>query len=184
MKDNQRVTYDAMLDTLLDGASKGTPQAEVIESVREKMLVLVKTLLPGVEDAVLVDFGKLIVDQYQAIQSQDKIACYRYAVGQHDQSVARLIPPQLIKRELDLDARIIRSTRKQETGADTGPLWEKIGIGLRKKGYTASDLQLLARDPTSSSDRERYCDVTIGMYQEVTALPAKEAAVVLRELFN
>jgi hypothetical protein len=160
------------------------PQAQVIGQARAKLNDIIKALLPYADDAVLVDFGRLVVDQYRAIQVQDKAACYRFASGQ-DNDAIRLMPVSLTQRELELDAQIISSARKRDKTASNNDMsWDKIVAGLGRNGYTTKDLQLLSAKSTSAADFARYCDITIVLYQEIVALPTGEAAAVLREFFS
>ena len=133
---------------------------------------------------MLVDFGKLVIDQYRAIQGQDKVACYRFASGQ-DADAVQLIPTYLTQRELELDARVMSSARRQDGGVSHNDAsWGKIRQGLGLKGYSAKDLQLLGGNSISAADYARYCDITVALYQEIVTLPTREAAAVLRELFS
>lgn len=183
MKEKYPKSYGEILDTFTDGTIKGTPSAQVIAEARTKLKGLIKTLLPQADEAVLIDFGRLVVDQYRALQSQDKAACYRFAAGQSDENTIRLIPAPLTERELELDARIISSNRSQYASIDNDQTWEKIVARLSSRGYSSKDLQLLT-NTISPSDYARYCDLVIVMYLEITKLPPREAAAILREFFS
>ncbi|MGY8705575.1 GYF domain-containing protein [Bradyrhizobium sp. 18BD] len=183
MKQKYPKSYDEILDIFADGTIKGTPRAQVIAEARARLNRLVKLLLPRADDTVLIDFGRLVVDQYRALQSQDKVACYRFASGQGDQGVIRSIPAALTERELELDARILSSSQNQYASPSNDQTWGKIVARLNSRGYSAKDLQLLT-SAVSSSDYARYCDLVIVMYQEVTNLPPTEAAAILREFFS
>lgn len=183
MKEKHPKSYDEILDTFVDGTIKGTPQAQVIAEARRKLNSLVKARLRYAENALLLDFGRLVVDQYRAIQIRDKTACYRFASGRDDENVIRLIPKELTERELELDARIISSNRTQYDSLNSDDGWAKVMVRLNSRGYSAQDLQLLA-DSTSTTDAARYCDLTIVLYQEIGNLPPNEAAALLRRLLS
>jgi hypothetical protein len=183
MKEKYPKSYDEILDTFRDGTTKGAPQAQVIAEARTKLNSLIKARLPYADDTDLVDFGRLIVDQYRALQSQDKAACYRFASGQSDQNAIRLIPKELTERELELDARIISSNGSQYGAANNDKAWEKIAARLNSRGYSAKDFQLLT-GAISAPDHARYCDLATALYQEITNLPPTEAAGLLREFFS
>jgi hypothetical protein len=184
LRDKYPKTYSEILDTFVSGTMKGLPQAQVIGQTRAKLNGLIKTLLPYSDDTVLIDFGRLVVDQYRAIQLQDSAACYRFASGQGDPAVTRMIPAQLAQRELSLDAQILSSAQKQNKSAGDEIAWDKIRAGLSLEGYTAADLKLLAEDSIGPSDYARYCEVTIALYQEIVKLPTEEAAAALRGIFS
>jgi len=184
LKEKYPKSYNEILDTFVDGTTKGLPQAQVVGQARAELNGLIKTLLPYSDDTVLIDFGRLIVDQYRAVQLQDSTACYRFASGQDDPAVIRMIPAPLTQRELSLDAQILSSAQKQNKSANNEIVWDKIRAGLRLKGYTVADLKLLAADSIGPSDYARYCEVTIALYQEMVELPTEEAAAALRDAFS
>jgi hypothetical protein len=182
LKEKYPTAYDEVLDVFVNGASRGASQAELVGQTRVKIGDLTRKLLPQMDDALLIDFGRLVLDQYTAIQAKDKVACYKYASGQPDQSVINIIPAPLIKREADLSVRIIRSTQLRAASVNNDRSWEKIRAGLNLRGYAAKDLEMLEGGPIGEADYARYCDLAVALYQEITGLPSKEAADVLREL--
>ena len=184
MKEKYPKSYEEILDVFSDGVARGTPQAELIGGARAKLQGLIKALLPQTDDAVLIAFGRLVADQYRALQGQDKAACYKYASGVTDEATIRLLPKDLIERELELNVRIISSVRNQGAAVKTDASWEKIIAILDQRGFTDSDRQMLTGTSISPSNYARYCDFSIILYQAVTNLPTKEAASVLREIFK
>ena len=184
MKEKYPKSYEEILDVFSDGVARGTPQAELIGGARAKLQGLIKALLPQADDAVLIAFGRLVADQYRALQGQDKAACYKYASGVADEATIRLLPKDLIERELELNAMIISSARNQGAAVKTDASWEKIIATLDQRGFTDSDRQMLTGTSISPSNYARYCDFAIILYQAVTNLPTKEAASVLREIFK
>jgi hypothetical protein len=178
-------SYEEMLDVFSDGLARGTPQAELKGGVRAKLSSLIKALLPQADDVVLIAFGRLATDQYRALEGQDNAACYRYASGKLDEATLRLIPKHLSERELELNAMLVSSTRNQSAAVRTDASWDKIRASLGQNGFTENDVQMLTGGGAiSPSNYARYCDFAIILYQEITNLPTKEAASVLRELFK
>jgi hypothetical protein len=184
LKEKYPKSYEEILDVFSDGIARGTPQAELASRGRAKLHSHIKALLPQADDAVLIAFGRLVVDQYRALQGQDKAACYKYASGVIDEAAIRLLPRDLIERELELNAMIISSARNQGAAVKTDASWEKILATLNQRGFTDSDRQMLGGTSISPSNYARFCDYVIIFYQAITNLPAKEAASVLREIFK
>ncbi|WP_448042377.1 hypothetical protein [Bradyrhizobium liaoningense] len=181
LKQAQPQAYDEMLEIVTRGTSTGIARAELTEQVRAKVAEIIGKLLPLADDSVLIDFGKLVIDQYTAVGAQDGAACYRYAAGLPDQNLVKLIPAHLAERELELNAQIIMSARKRPGPVGNDQSWKKILAGLDLRGYTAKDLELLNGKSIGAADYARYCDVAIALYREITSLPPAEAAGVLRE---
>ena len=184
IKEKYPKTYDEILDIFSKGTEQGVPQGELTGQVRAKVNGLVKKSLPYADDKALVDFGRLIVDQYRAVQLQDPAACYSFASGASDTAALPFIPKALKDREIELDAIIIKSARKRDAAAKTDPLWEKIRANLGQKGFTTSDWHLMTAKSVTSTDYARYCRMVIAVYQEITNLPPNEAATVIREMFS
>jgi hypothetical protein len=183
IKEKYPKTYDEILDIFSKGTERAAPQGELIGQVRAKVNALVKTLLPYADDTALVDFGRLVVDQYRAVLLQDPAACYSFASGASDTAALRFIPNTLKDREIELEAIIIKSARKRDSAVKGDLLWEKIRANLGQKGFTAGDWRTLTGKSITSSDYARYCQITIAVFQEITNLSPSEAATVLREMF-
>ncbi|MHC2335251.1 GYF domain-containing protein [Bradyrhizobium sp. USDA 4454] len=184
LKAKYRLRYDEVLDVFSNGAAKGTPRAKLFADARGKLMGLIKSLLPRADDAVLTDYGRLIVDEYRAVQLQGAAACYAFASGESDDSSVQTLPKQLSDRELEINARIISTARLRDGVLNTDAVWEKVRAGLRQRGVSASDLQLLNSKATTPTEQARFCEVTILFYQEIMNLPMKEAALILREIFS
>lgn len=184
LKEKYPTTYDEVLDVFVNGASRGATQAELVGQTRDKIGDLTRKLLPLMDDALLIDFGRLVLDQYTAIQAQDKAACYKYASGQTDESVIKRIPAPLAEREAALNLRIIRAAQLRADSVNTDRSWEKIRAGLSGRGYKVKDLEMLNGGPIGEADYARYCDLAVALYQEITGLPSSEAAAVLREFLS
>lgn len=177
-------TYNEILDVVTRGTSRGIAKAELTAQARAKVTDLIEKLLPLADDSVLIDFGRLVIDQYSAVQAQDSAACYRYASGHPDQNLIKLIPAPLAEREVELNARIIMSAQKRPDPVSNDQSWDKIRAGLNSRGYAARDLELLKARSIGVTDYVRYCDTAIALYREITSLPAMEAAAVLREFLS
>jgi hypothetical protein len=184
LKDRDPKNYDEILDIFSNGAAKGIPQAELTEEARSKLGVIIRRLLPYADDSVVVDFGRLIVDQYQSLQNQDEAACYKFAAGTGDQTIVAMIPAELTDRELALYAQIVSSARTRPTAEVADSIWDKIRANLVSKGYTLNELRSLEGKTATRSEYARYCDLTISLYREIVKLPSKEAASVLRQMFS
>ena len=185
LKQNDPKSYDEILDIYVGEAARGTPRGKINGEVRARLNALIRARLPRADDAALIDFGRLIVDQYRALQAQDEAACYRFASGDSiDDAIVRMIPAALTNRETALDVRLISSAGVRRDAGNTDAAWQKIMAGLAAGGITSADLQFLQSGTVAPSDYRRYCSIAIGLYQQITDLPSEEAASVLRELFS
>jgi len=184
VKQKYPADYAEILDIFVKEAARGTPRAALIGKARAKFNELIKTLLPQADDGVLVEFSRLAMDEYRALQAQDPAACYKYASGTDvDENIIRMIPPELVRRETSVHEKIILSAQKRDKAGSTEAAWVKIRDNLVRKGYSATELQAMAAKTIPPSSWARFCAVTIDMYEEIIRLPATDASVVLREMY-
>src|SRR5262245_60020071 len=184
VKQKYPADYAEIRDIFVKEAAKGTPRAILIGKARARFFELIKTLLPQADDAVLIEFSRLAVDEYRALQAQDPSACYKYASGAGmDENIVRMIPPDLAKREASVHEKIILSAQKRDRIGDADAVWVKIRDNLVRKGYTNDDLQTIGSKTVPPSFQARYCPAMIDMYNEIMSLPAKEASIALRDLY-
>jgi hypothetical protein len=176
--------YAEILDIFAREAAGGTPRAMVIGKARERFNGLIKTLLPQADDAVLVEFGRLAVEEYRALQAQDAAACYKYASGTAvDESIIRMIPRELAQRETSIHQKIVLTAQKRDKAAGTDAAWTKVRQALIRKGYSDDELQAMGSKTIPPSSYARYCAATVDMYSEIISLPARDASLVLREMY-
>jgi hypothetical protein len=184
VKQKYPADYAEIVDIFAKEAARGTPRAVVIAKARAKFNELIKNLLPQADDAVLIEFSRLAMDEYRALQAQDPYACYKYASGTEvDENVIRMIPPDLVRRETSLHEKIILSAQKRDKTGSTEAAWIRIRDNLVRKGYSTAELQAMGGKTIPPSSHARYCAATIDMYSEIISLPATEASVVLREMY-
>jgi hypothetical protein len=99
MKERFPKSYDSFVDEYYDGILRGKSEAETIENAQAKFITFIRQLLPLADDDVLVDYAKLLVDQYTALNKSDPTACYVYASGTGSAKRSwQLLPPDLRAR--------------------------------------------------------------------------------------
>ncbi|MCP4619020.1 MAG: DUF4339 domain-containing protein [Bradyrhizobium sp.] len=185
VKQKYPADYAEIVDIFVKEAARGTPRAAVVAKARAKFNELIKNLLPQADDAVLIEFSRLAMDEYRALQAQDPYACYKYAVGTDvGEDIIRMIPPDLVRRETSLHEKIILSAQKRDKAPGTEASWTRIRDNLLRKGYSNAELQAMGDKTIPPSSQARYCAATIDLYNEITSLPATEASVVLREMYS
>jgi hypothetical protein len=109
-------------------------------------LLLVSMGLHSLEwiDDVLVDVARLYADEYQALwQKSGATSCYDYASGTTDRNYSEELPEVLVKREQELNERVVR------TAAKRAPVPEASLEPIRNKLRQLGDIR---RDPSSRSD--------------------------------
>ena len=182
LKENRPDDYSEILDIFATGGARGTPRGEVYQAAQAKLHSVIRTLLPLADDPVVIEIGKLRVDEYRTLQSKDAVACYKYVTAEVvDPAVMKLLPAELGKRETAMHEQIVR-TAKQRDKVSTKATWDKVKINLLARGYAPTELQMFGKkvEPTLYA---RYCAIAIASYEEILKLPASDAGTILREMF-
>jgi hypothetical protein len=142
--------------------------------------------LPLADDDVLVDYAKILIDQYAVLNKNNPTACYLYASGTGSTDrLLQMLPQELKARELAVSERVIRTAAMRPTidRKVIEALWDKVGTRLKSSGVTESDLQIVGAERVDASKHALYCVVSIAMFREIARLPQREAAMLVRTFF-
>jgi len=173
-----------MRDAFFDGYQTGQPEAVLVASMRAKLVPIIKSLKAKADDAVIIDYARILVEQYGVLASKNVTLCYRYAAfGGAEVNVLPELPQDLIQRELALSDRVIRTaseTRRVDEKI-VEALWGRVGDALAKR-FPADKISLLTSTNVPANQHGDYCVIATAMYQEILRLRPNEAAVLLRNL--
>jgi hypothetical protein len=167
---------------------EGVPEGTIIDDIRERtMLPLIRARLPLADSQTLIDYAKLIADQYEALGSVDAKACYAYAARGESGKVLELLGADLRQREVRLSERILAATPTQRATAgkqQLEALYRKVFDKLIKR-YDEADLRLLLEsDKVRPHQYAAYCRIATAMFREIAQLPAAEAVSLLYAMFK
>lgn len=178
--------FDSMVEEYLESIIKGKTQAETTEIVRGKLLPFIVSLIPQADDDVLIDYNKVMIDQYSFLNAKNPSTCYSYASGAGPlTNYSSELSKELLQRELDVQERVARTatTRTSTNPAVLNALFVKLRKALLAKGLTDTDLGLLESANVDRSKYAQYCRTTILFFREIGNLPPQESATVLRSIF-
>ena len=173
IKERLPKSYDNFIDEFYDNIVRGRSQAETIENLRAKLLPLILELLPLAADDVLVDYARILTDQYAALNRRDPTACYLYASGVGKTNMSSQMPQYLLGRELALQERVIRTAEERPPIGQNAKerLWEKLRTRLKSAGVTGLSWRSLAAEIVHTSKHAVYCAVSIAMFREIAKTP-------------
>lgn len=175
--------YNDLVEDFFNGLSNGENQGDLTLKMRTKLGGYIKSLLPLADDAVVIDFGRLAADQYEAVGQKNAQACYDFASGEKVGSHISYLSEEMKQRELRLDEQIIRSAAKRPPIADTTSAWKKVVDGLSSRGFSSDDMKLITDKNLAPAKYAKFCWLTVKLYREIVDLPGNESASVLREIF-
>lgn len=185
MQERFPADFAGLVDDCLDKVLKGSTKQEMIDGVRAALIPFIARHIPEADDDVLMDYDALIVDQYTLLAGNNPTACYEYASGTGaTTNYAAEFPQELLRRELDLEDRVLRTAAARPPAGHADVLLAKLRKSLVTKGVTDADLKLLESSAVEKPKHGRYCRTAIAFYREVTGLPTQEAASVLRTILS
>ena len=144
--------------------------------------------LSQAEDALLLEYAGVILEQISLLYSDNAAICNRY-FGMDLSGAAldttKFFAEEMLAKETDLMAEVLRSSATQEYRPPAKPTiqarWNAILtlIGKRYGGKAA----LLFESRQGKRDAGQTCHVLYEFYRAVTRLPAQEAGPLLRYHF-
>jgi hypothetical protein len=117
MKERFPKYYDGFVDEYHQNIMRGKSEAETIENMRAKLIPFIGQLMPLADDDVLVDYAKILIDEYTALNKRNPTACYLYASGTRgtDDRSWQMLPPDFRARELAFQERVIKTAVRRPT---------------------------------------------------------------------
>ena len=171
--------YDEMVELYYRAVIDGMTEAETTTKMYRHLTATLSVLRPLAADDVLVDLGNFYADQLGMLQKQSDAVCYEYARS----GLGAGIIPALADRELNLEARIVRTaSQTSDTSEPSRELWTKVFNRWSARGVSEADMDLIEKVDVQDNQQSRYCAVMIVLYKEITALPQAEAARLIRYL--
>jgi hypothetical protein len=164
----------------------GMSEGKIFDDIRAQTGPLVIAHMAIADNAVALDFAALLADEYEALGKKDVRACYKYATGLGTTKIASMLPANLISREGDVAARLLRSAPVTDVIPQNQieQIYRVIFERLAQQ-YGAEAVQLLASpDKLPTSQYARYCQMAVALFRQIAQLPPLEAGYVMRGIYK
>jgi hypothetical protein len=179
--------YEALAEEYYHNLVKGKTEAETIEALRGKLMPFIRTLLPLADDEVLIDYNRLLQDQYRELSAKDPSRCYAYASGEDSRAnFSSELSKRLLQQELALNERAVKTAAKREQVDQNRieALWRRVHTQMSTGGVTTADWTLFETKRVPKASHARYCTIATIFVREVGKLPQIEAAILMREILR
>jgi hypothetical protein len=179
--------YDALAEEYYHNLVKGKTEAETIDALRGKLMPFIRTLLPLADDEVLIDYNRLLQDQYRELSAKDPSRCYAYASGEDSRAnFSSELSKRLLQQELALNERAVKTAAKREAVDKNRieALWRRVHTQMSASGVTTADWTLFETRRVPKLNHARYCTIATIFVREVGKLPQIEAAILMREILQ
>jgi hypothetical protein len=141
--------------------------------------------LPQAEDEILVDYARLLADQYATLGRREPDACFAYVTRGSDAHVIALLGPDLQKRELALTERVIRSHhRRSLPSAEALQAATAVVNQVMLGQFEVAAINLLAEPAkVPPAQHELFCRVASARLRAIADLPPHQAGDLMSRLF-
>ncbi|WNJ88941.1 hypothetical protein [Bosea sp. 685] len=174
--------FQRIAGTYYDGYMNGMSETELIAAFRGQLIPILQANKARADDAVLIEFARVTLDQYVVLGQKNPSLCYRYAAGVGSPAnISDVVPQALIQRELALGERAITTAapRPPIDPQILEALMSRVQAALAKR-FTAETLGIFQLSSVPPAQHADYCNIAVALYQEIVALPPPEAALILR----
>jgi hypothetical protein len=185
MRERYPSEFDSIAQAYFESVRAGKSSSESNAVLRAKSTPLLARFRPQADDDVLIELGNVLIDEYTALAAKSADQCYRFGSGKGpplDPSSA--FSKSLRDRENAVEERVVRTSRPRDV-ADAKALdglWRKVRQQLESVGVTSDDLRTVSKPDIGPDLQGQYCAVTIKLLRVVVALPASEAAPLMRNM--
>ena len=176
--------YAEFISQFQKGYVAGETEGNLTDALRAKVLPLIRSNLPLADDKTLLKMGALMVAQLSALASRDKHLCYRYLYGGTEGNISQFLSAELVEQEVALDEQVLLTAEPRAKPDPTriDQLWETIFSNLKSR--FGNKAELLTQKEVPLSQQGDYCDVGLGMYQEIMKRSPTDSVILLRETFK
>ncbi|AWM87130.1 hypothetical protein [Microvirga sp. 17 mud 1-3] len=185
IRDVEPRVFSNIVDDFSQSYFAGETEQILFQKARAKIFPVIQSRRGTADDRTVLDLGRLLIEQLQALSTKDKALCYQYASGVGaNANYTQYLPPALVSKELEISERLIRSPK---TGVSASPAtldqyWSRVGVRLASR-FNSETIALLTAQSIQPAQYGTYCDLVVAMYQEILALGDAPAANVLRQNF-
>ncbi|QJP15010.1 hypothetical protein G3545_15945 [Starkeya sp. ORNL1] len=159
----------------------GNSTSEAIAAIRERLDAEIGKYRPLADDETILLIARLYADEYRHLSKLNKQVCFRYASAQ-ERDISEYLTPELNKRWLDLQARIINTAAQRPPApqdmVDAG--WSDL-FKILEAGPQKKNLIFFGTVPRADQYAD-YCDLYTAVYQAVLQLPRDKMIALVRIL--
>jgi len=165
-----------------EGASDGRIADEIRTT---RFAPLLRERLVTADDGLLIDYARLMADQYEALRARDADICFEVATRSATRQSVLLLPRELQQREIDLSDRVMRLATRRTP--DTAERLTASSLALSRTlidRYGADNVRLLTQ-PAAVTPRQHdaFCRLSIAMLRAIADLPPPEAGAMMSNIF-
>lgn len=174
-------------DEMIAMQKAGKTEQQIIDALQPQILHLQMARLQSAPDANVVEYMKINMEQTAAMQKVSDDNCFRFLYPEVRGGVnpMRILSKELMQRRMQADATMMRAafgpnkhtvTPEEVARAQT----EVVPIVQKLAAKYGDDIELLQAPGKAVGKEKVSCDLVQDLWNNVLALPEKDAAGVIR----
>lgn len=173
--------YEKIKRVIFDGFTSGATETKIIADFRAQLLPLIEFHKARADDQVLIEYARVMIEQYQALGRSNPTLCYQYAAFGSKVSLSGAIPAAITQRELALQERAILTSAERPPipEAVTSSLLTRVQQAMMRR-FGAERMAMFQLEKVEPSKHADYCAITAAFYQEIVGMRPVEAGAILR----
>lgn len=186
---HEPATYQIVRATMIEGIKSRRPMNEIAAATRPIIGQAAQKYLMTANDQALVDVVRATVDEIEQAARKDPAVGYGIMVpGAAPQQyvIGEYVEQKTLEAEVAATARLIESGARHAASPQdderAAQLLRAIAAGVEQT--YGDDVRLLDGGWRPGVNKKKACEVRVAMYRAILALPAHDAAQVLRLLLR
>ncbi|WP_188261989.1 GYF domain-containing protein [Azospirillum tabaci] len=181
--------FGKLMDTFVDGAIKGLPEAQVYSAMRNSLGDMIRAYLPRASDDALIALASVLVEEVDGIGKVSPEVCHDYVMGTPGKHIElrSYLSPDVLQRDLRASEMILESGVAGAGSAippkEAEALGRLIFTNISRK-YGAATVERMAQLGTSQIAKTDTCGLAKILYTEALATPAQIRGKLLRTLLT
>lgn len=187
LKTQEPALWQLLNRELLHKRMEGVPADQALGELRGWLMDLVNQRMARADDATLVNYLRVSVEEMQALQQPEPQRCFRFLYPQVNGGInlQQALSPELYQRDAQaLDQLLLKSTGNDQPLDQALAQRDLQSIVEKLYGKWGDKLQQLNMPADTAVDRSAMCAMSIDLYSGILALPAKQAANLLRKMVS
>jgi hypothetical protein len=183
---NEPGLFEEIAELYWQGYFKGWSVGRIEDEMRRtKITPFISRRLPLSDDDVLVDYARLLADEYAALGARDPAACYGFATRGGDSRTVALMGPELQAREVALTERVLRGKGQRPPPSAETVATTNLNVARTLAAQFGAEPANLLAEPAKvqPAQYDMFCRVATARFRAIAALPAGQAGDLMSSLF-
>lgn len=177
--------FPGILNEMADKAwavkTAGGTDKDIQNATRAVASQTIPRLLQSADDTILLDFGKLMLDELSAARDVSDEACARLLNGKLD--ITATLPADVIAQEKSFLMKALSAPPGTQAGRPVSAEARQVLAGAASR-LTPEQLEVMSNIEAHKDQATAYCDAVQSLNRSVMSLPPAQRALALQAMYQ